>query len=78
MPTVVIPILNRHYALLQRNLLYRGVTGGQLQYRQWQDNEGANHGLVERELELLSGKNGNPTDAEEQVASSDDLDDVPF
>jgi len=54
---------------------------GQLQYRQWQDNEGINHNIVEilaKELELLGGKNGNVADAEEQSASADDLEDVPF
>jgi exodeoxyribonuclease V alpha subunit len=25
-PVVVIPVLNQHYAMLQRNLLYTGVT----------------------------------------------------
>jgi hypothetical protein len=50
-------------------------------YRQWQDNEGVNHNIVEilaKELELLSGKNGNSADTEEQGASADDLEDVPF
>jgi exodeoxyribonuclease V alpha subunit len=27
-PAVVIPVLTRHYAMLQRNLLYTGVTRG--------------------------------------------------
>ncbi len=55
---------------------------GQLQYRQWQDNEGANHSLVEiraRELELLSGKSDTPAATEEEApAGADDLEDVPF
>jgi hypothetical protein len=51
---------------------------GQLQYRQWQNDEGGNHSLVEiraRELELLSGKNGKPAAAEEETpptATEDD------
>jgi exodeoxyribonuclease V alpha subunit len=28
-PVVVIPVLTQHYAMLQRNLLYTGVTRGQ-------------------------------------------------
>lgn len=55
---------------------------GQLQYRQWQDNEGVNHNLVEiraRELELLSGKNGNPAASEEDTtATTTEDDDIPF
>src|SRR3990172_5687796 len=55
---------------------------GQLQYRQWQDNEDAKHSLMEiraRELELLSGKSDSPAASEEDTAASaDDLDDVPF
>jgi len=55
---------------------------GQLQQRTWQDSEGGNHSLVEiraREFELLSGKNGNPTAAEEEVPTgADDTDDIPF
>jgi exodeoxyribonuclease V alpha subunit len=27
-PAVIIPVLNQHYAMLQRNLLYTGVTRG--------------------------------------------------
>jgi single-strand DNA-binding protein len=57
------------------------VIRGQLRQGTWQDNEGVNHNLVEilaKELELLGGKNGNPADAEEQFASADELDDVPF
>lgn len=55
---------------------------GQLQYRQWQDDEGGNHSIVEiraRELELLSGKNGKPATSEEetpQAATEDD--EIPF
>jgi single-strand DNA-binding protein len=55
---------------------------GQLQQRTWQDNEGVNHNLVEimaKELELLGGKNGNPTAPEDETsAGADDLDDIPF
>ena len=54
---------------------------GQLQYRLWQDDEGGNHSTVEiraRELELLSGKNGNSTAAEEELLTTTDDDDVPF
>jgi len=54
---------------------------GQLQYRQWQDNDGQNHSLVEiraRELELLSGKNGNSATAEEELPTMTEDDDVPF
>jgi single-strand DNA-binding protein len=54
---------------------------GQLQYRQWQDGEGFNRSLVEiraRELELLSGKNGNPSAAEEEIPTAEVEDDVPF
>jgi single-strand DNA-binding protein len=43
---------------------------GQLQYRQWQDDEGGNHSLVEiraSELELLSGKNGKPAAPEAET-----------
>ena len=55
---------------------------GQLQQRTWQDSEGLNHNLVEiraRELELLSGKNGNPATAEEDVpAATAEDDEIPF
>jgi ATP-dependent exoDNAse (exonuclease V) alpha subunit len=27
-PAVVIPVMTQHYTMLQRNLLYTGVTGG--------------------------------------------------
>ena len=27
-PAVVIPVMTQHYAMLQRNLIYTGVTGG--------------------------------------------------
>ena len=53
---------------------------GQLQYRQWQDNEGLNHNIVEiraRELELLSGKNGNPATTEEDIPAAPEDDDIP-
>ncbi len=54
---------------------------GQLQQRTWQDSEGLNHSLVEiraRELELLSGKNGNPTTSEEDVPAATEDDEIPF
>jgi len=55
---------------------------GQLQQRTWQDSEGLNHNLVEiraRELELLSGKNGNPATPEEDVpAATAEDDEIPF
>ena len=55
---------------------------GQLQQRTWQDSEGLNHSLVEiraRELELLSGKNGNPSTPEEDVpAATAEDDEIPF
>jgi single-strand DNA-binding protein len=54
---------------------------GQLQQRTWQDSEGMNHSIVEiraRELELLSGKNGNPSAAEEEIPAAEVEDDVPF
>ena len=55
---------------------------GQLQQRTWQDSEGVNHNLVEiraRELELLSGKNGNPATTEEDVpAAIAEDDEIPF
>jgi single-strand DNA-binding protein len=54
---------------------------GQLQYRQWQDNEGVNHNLVEiraKELELLGGKNGNPASAEDETPAAAEDDDIPF
>jgi len=54
---------------------------GQLQQRSWQDSEGLNHSLVEiraRELELLSGKNGNPTTTEEDIPAAAEDDDIPF
>lgn len=57
---------------------------GQLTQRTWQDAEGANHSVVEirtRELELLSGKNGNAAAAPELTDASEAagaLDDIPF
>ena len=54
---------------------------GQLQQRTWQDSEGLNHSLVEiraRELELLSGKNGNPAATEEDIPAATEDDDIPF
>ena len=54
---------------------------GQLQQRTWQDSEGLNHSLVEiraRELELLSGKNGNPAATEEDVPAAAEDDEIPF
>jgi len=54
---------------------------GQLQQRTWQDSEGLNHSLVEiraRELELLSGKNGNPATPEEDVPAAAEDDESPF
>jgi single-strand DNA-binding protein len=54
---------------------------GQLQQRTWQDSEGGNHSLVEiraRELELLSGKNGNPATPEKDVPATTEDDDIPF
>ena len=54
---------------------------GQLQQRTWQDSEGLNHNLVEiraRELELLSGKNGNPATADEDVPAAAEDDEIPF
>ena len=55
---------------------------GQLQQRTWQDSEGLNHNLVEiraRELELLSGKNGNPsTPVEDVPAATAEDDEIPF
>ena len=54
---------------------------GQLQQRTWQDSEGLNHSLVEiraRELELLSGKNGNPSTSEEDIPAATEDDDIPF
>ena len=54
---------------------------GQLQQRTWQDSEGLNHNLVEiraRELELLSGKNGNPATMEEDVPVAAEDDEIPF
>ena len=54
---------------------------GQLQYRQWQDNEGVNHNIVEilaKELELLSGINGNAAASGEDVPAGAEDDDVPF
>ncbi len=54
---------------------------GQLQQRTWQDSEGLNHSLVEiraRELELLSGKNGNPATPEEDVPAAAEDDEIPF
>ena len=55
---------------------------GQLQQRTWQDSEGLNHNLVEiraRELELLSGKNGNLSTSEEDVpAATAEDDEIPF
>jgi len=54
---------------------------GQLQQRSWQDSEGLNHSLVEiraRELELLSGKNGNPAATEEDIPAATEDDDIPF
>ena len=54
---------------------------GQLQQRTWQDSEGMNHNLVEiraRELELLSGKNGNPATTEEDVPAAAEDDEIPF
>jgi exodeoxyribonuclease V alpha subunit len=29
-PAVIVPVLTQHYPMLQRNLLYTGVTGGKL------------------------------------------------
>ena len=54
---------------------------GQLQQRTWQDSEGLNHNLVEiraRELELLSGRNGNPAATEEDVPAAAEDDEIPF
>lgn len=54
---------------------------GQLQQRTWQDSEGLNHSLVEiraRELELLSGKNGNPTASEDDIPPAAEDDEIPF
>ena len=54
---------------------------GQLQQRTWQDSEGLNHNLVEiraRELELLSGKNGNPATTEEDAPAAAEDDEIPF
>ncbi|MDO9585682.1 MAG: single-stranded DNA-binding protein [Syntrophales bacterium] len=54
---------------------------GQLQQCTWQDNEGGNHSLVEiraRELELLSGKNGNPATPEDVTSAAAEDDDIPF
>lgn len=54
---------------------------GQLQQRTWQDSEGGNHSLVEiraRELELLSGKNGNPATPEDVTSAAAEDDDIPF
>ncbi len=54
---------------------------GQLQQRTWQDSEGLNHSLVEiraRELELLSGKNGNPAATEEDIPAAAEDDEIPF
>ena len=55
---------------------------GQLQYRQWQDDEGGNHSTVEiraRELELLSGKNGKPAAPDEEApAAATEEDEIPF
>ncbi len=54
---------------------------GQLQQRTWQDSEGLNHSLVEiraRELELLSGKNGNTAATEEDIPAATEDDDIPF
>ncbi len=54
---------------------------GQLQYRQWQDNEGVNHNIVEilaKELELLGGNNGNFTASGEDVPAGAEDDGVPF
>jgi len=54
---------------------------GQLQQRTRQDSEGLNHNLVEiraRELELLSGKNGNPATPEEDVPAAAEDDEIPF
>jgi len=54
---------------------------GQLQQRSWQDSEGLNHSLVEiraRELELLSGKNGNSAASEDDIPAATEDDDIPF
>ena len=54
---------------------------GQLQQRTWQDSEGLNHSLVEiraRELELLSGKNGNSAASEDDIPAATEDDDIPF
>lgn len=54
---------------------------GQLQQRTWQDSEGLNHSLVEiraRELELLSGKNGNSAGSEDDIPAAAEDDDIPF
>jgi len=54
---------------------------GQLQQRTWQDSEGLNHNLVEiraRELELRSGKNGNPATTDEDVPAAAEDDEIPF
>jgi len=54
---------------------------GQLQQRTWQDSEGLSHSLVEiraRELELLSGKNGNLATSEEDIPAAAEDDDIPF
>ena len=54
---------------------------GQLQQRTWQDSEGLNHSLVEiraRELELLSGKNGNSAASEDEIPAATEDDDIPF
>jgi single-strand DNA-binding protein len=54
---------------------------GQLQYRQWQDNEGVNHNIVEilaKELELLGGNNGNAAASGEDVPAGAEDDDIPF
>ena len=48
---------------------FQGIRG-QLQYRQWQDNDGVNHNIVEilaKELELLGGNNGNAAASGEDV-----------
>ncbi len=54
---------------------------GQLQQRTWQDSEGLNHSIVEiraRELELLSGKNGNSAASEDDIPAATEDDDIPF
>ena len=47
-PAVVIPVMTQHYAMLQRNLLYTGVTRGKRLARAGRAEEGRRHRGAQR------------------------------